>query len=259
MESALRKFSNVESSLLSPYIYNKLLGHDVEDYSRPGLQSDISAPNLPDLNRSQVRAVKHALQRPLSLIKGPPGTGKTVTSATILYQSVKQHCGPVLACAPSNTAVDQLCEKVHKTGLKVVRVYAKSREALETPVAHLALHNQIKTVEGSMEMQQLQLLKEEAGELSSADEKRYRMLREKCEKEVLDMADVICCTCICSGDSRLYGKSFHTILIDESAQAIEPVCSVPLVKGPKRLILVGDSCQLGPVVMSRNAATRGLS
>jgi superfamily I DNA and/or RNA helicase len=89
-------------------------------------------PNLPDLNRSQVSAVKHALQRPLSLIQGPPGTGKTVTSATILYKLVKQHGGPVLVCAPSNTAVDQLCEKVHKTGLKVVRVCAKSREALET-------------------------------------------------------------------------------------------------------------------------------
>jgi regulator of nonsense transcripts 1 len=129
-------------------------------------------PNLPDLNRSQVSAVKHALQRPLSLIQGPPGTGKTVTSATILYKLVKQHGGPVLVCAPSNTAVDQLCEKVHKTGLKVVRVCAKSREALETPVAHLALHNQIKKVEGSLELQKLQLLKEETGELSSSDEKR---------------------------------------------------------------------------------------
>ena len=58
----------------------------------------------------QVYAVKHALQRPLSLIQGPPGTGKTVTSATTTYQLVK-HIGPVLVCAPSNTAVDQLCEK----------------------------------------------------------------------------------------------------------------------------------------------------
>lgn len=64
-------------------------------------------------------AVKHALQRPLSLIQGPPGTGKTVTSATIVYQLVKQGGGPVLVCAPSNTAVDQLTEKIHRTGLKV--------------------------------------------------------------------------------------------------------------------------------------------
>jgi regulator of nonsense transcripts 1 len=66
-----------------------------------------------------VYAVKHALQRPLSLIQGPPGTGKTVTSATIVYQLVKQNGGPVLVCAPSNIAVDQLTEKIHRTGLKV--------------------------------------------------------------------------------------------------------------------------------------------
>lgn len=64
-------------------------------------------------------AVKQALQRPLSLIQGPPGTGKTVTSATVVYHLVKQNGGPVLVCAPSNTAVDQLTEKIHKTNLKV--------------------------------------------------------------------------------------------------------------------------------------------
>ena len=70
----------------------------------------------------QQYALKHALQRPLSLIQGPPGTGKTVTSATIVYQLVKQTGGSVLVCAPSNTAVDQLTEKIHKTGLKVRHV-----------------------------------------------------------------------------------------------------------------------------------------
>ena len=53
---------------------------------RAHLPKHFSAPNLPELNRSQVYAVRHALQRPLSLIQGPPGTGKTVTSATIVYQ-----------------------------------------------------------------------------------------------------------------------------------------------------------------------------
>ena len=66
--------------------------------------------------------MKHAIQRPLSLIQGPPGTGKTVTSATIVYQLVKQNGGPVLVCAPSNTAVDQLTEKIHKTNLKVLQI-----------------------------------------------------------------------------------------------------------------------------------------
>lgn len=92
-------------------------------------------------------AVKHAVQRPLSLIQGPPGTGKTVTSATIVYHLVKQSGGSVLVCAPSNIAVDQLTEKIHRTGLKVVRLCAKSREAIDSPVSFLALHNQIRNMD----------------------------------------------------------------------------------------------------------------
>lgn len=77
--------------------------------------------------------------------QGPPGTGKTVTSATIVHHLVKQTGGPVLVCAPSNIAVDQLTEKIDKTGLKVVRLCAKSREAIDSPVSFLALHNQIRS------------------------------------------------------------------------------------------------------------------
>jgi len=259
MQAALRKFA-VDDTSVSAYIYHRLLGHEVEDVLfRTHLPKHFSAPNLPDLNRSQVYAVKHALQRPLSLIQGPPGTGKTVTSATIIYQLVKLHGGTVLVCAPSNTAVDQLTEKIHKTGLKVVRVCAKSREALDTPVAHLALHNQIKNMENSGELHKLQLLKEETGELSSNDEKRYRILRKQSEKELLDLADVICCTCIGAGDPRLSRMKFSSILIDESMQSTEPECMVPAVLGAKQLILVGDHCQLGPVVMCKKAANGGLS
>ena len=259
MQSALRKFA-VDDSSVSAYIYHRLLGHDVDDVLfRTQLPRHFSAPNLPDLNRSQVYAVKHALQRPLSLIQGPPGTGKTVTSATIIYQLVKQHGGPVLVCAPSNTAVDQLCEKVDKTGLKVLRVCAKSREALDSPVSRLALHNQIQKQEGNMDLYKLQLLKDETGELSSIDEKRYRSLRKKAENDLLDMADVICCTCIGAGDPRLAKMRFSSILIDESMQATEPECMVPTVLGAKQLILVGDHCQLGPAVMCKKVATGGLS
>ena len=52
----------------------------------------------------------------------------------------------VLVCAPSNVAVDQLTEKIHQTGLKVVRVAAKSREAQASNVEHLCLHNFVKAI-----------------------------------------------------------------------------------------------------------------
>lgn len=259
MQSALKTFAVDETSVWG-YIYHKLLGHEVEDVViKCSLPKRFSAPSLPELNHSQVYAVKTVLQRPLSLIQGPPGTGKTVTSATVVYHLSKQNQGQVLVCAPSNIAVDQLTEKIHKTGLKVVRLCAKSREAIDSPVSFLALHNQIRNMDSMPELQKLQQLKDETGELSSTDEKRYRSLKKQCEKELLQHTDVICCTCVGAGDPRLAKMQFRSVLIDESTQATEPECMIPVILGCRQLILVGDHCQLGPVVMCKKAARAGLS
>ncbi|KAH3839137.1 regulator of nonsense transcripts 1-like [Dreissena polymorpha] len=259
MQASMKTFAVDELSVWG-YIYHKLLGHEVEDVViKCTLPKRFSATNLPELNHSQVYAVKTVLQRPLSLIQGPPGTGKTVTSATVVYHLAKQNNGQVLVCAPSNIAVDQLTEKIHKTGLKVVRLCAKSREAIESPVAFLALHNQIRNMDSFPELAKLQQLKDETGELSSTDEKRYRSLKKQCERELLQNADVICCTCVGAGDPRLAKMQFRSVLIDESTQATEPECMIPVVLGCRQLILVGDHCQLGPVVMCKKAARAGLS
>ncbi|OWK49655.1 Regulator of nonsense transcripts 1 [Lonchura striata] len=235
MQSALKTFA-VDETSVSGYIYHKLLGHEVEDVIiKCQLPKRFTAQGLPDLNHSQVYAVKTVLQRPLSLIQGPPGTGKTVTSATIVYHLARQGNGPVLVCAPSNIAVDQLTEKIHQTGLKVVRLCAKSREAIDSPVSFLALHNQIRNMDSMPELQKLQQLKDETGELSSADEKRYRALKRTAERELLMNADVICCTCVGAGDPRLAKMQFRSILIDESTQATEPECMVPVVLGAKQV------------------------
>lgn len=259
MQTGMKTFA-VDETSVSGYIYHKLLGHEVEEQVvKCQLPKRFSAQGLPELNHSQVYAVKTVLQRPLSLIQGPPGTGKTVTSASVVYHLAKQNNGQVLVCAPSNIAVDQLTEKIHKTGLKVVRLCAKSREAIDSPVAFLALHNQVRNMDSVPELQKLQQLKDEQGELSAADEKRYRSLKRNCERDLLQHADVICTTCVGAGDPRLSKFRFRTVLIDESTQATEPECMVPVVLGCKQLILVGDHCQLGPVVMCKKAANAGLS
>ena len=85
----------------------------------------------------------------------------------------------------------------------MVRLCAKSREAIDSPVAFLALHNQIRGAAGAAELQKLQQLKDETGELSVADEKRYRALKKQCERDLLQSADVVCCTCVGAGDPRL--------------------------------------------------------
>lgn len=95
------------------------------------------------------------------------------------------------------------CRQIHRTGLRVVRLCAKSREAIDSPVAFLALHQQIRGAAGAAELQKLQQLKDETGELSVSDEKRYRALKKQCERDLLQSADVVCCTCVGAGDPRL--------------------------------------------------------
>jgi hypothetical protein len=69
MQAALKTFAVDETSVWG-YIYHKLLGHEVEDVViKCQLPKRFSAPNLAELNHSQVYAVKTVLQRPLSLIQ----------------------------------------------------------------------------------------------------------------------------------------------------------------------------------------------
>ncbi len=203
MQKALQKFATNENSV-SGYIYHRILGHEIETHTLktplPKKYTHLfryvsgltvcrtSAPNLADLNHSQAFAVKSVLQRPLSLIQGPPGTGKTVTSATVVYHLAKSVKGQILVCAPSNVAVDQLAERIHRTGLKVVRVTAKSREAVASSVQSLTLHEMVRNADTFPEIQKLIKLKEMQGELNRSDEKRYKKLIRACEQEILTVS-----------------------------------------------------------------------
>lgn len=69
MQAAMKTFA-VDETSVSGYIYHKLLGHDMEEQIvKCTLPKRFSAPGLPELNHSQVYAVKTVLQRPLSLIQ----------------------------------------------------------------------------------------------------------------------------------------------------------------------------------------------
>ncbi len=260
-QQALKTFA-VDETSCSGYIYHKLLGHELDDQTlNVDVAKKITAPGLPELNQSQLYAVRQVLQQPLSLVQGPPGTGKTVTSATIVYHLAKRGNGQVIVCAPSNVAVDHLAEKIEKTGLKVVRISSRSREHLVSSVEHLTLHYQVANIGGSTHkaFQNLQQLKNETGELSAGDEKKYRKAQKKLELEILENADVICTTAVGAGDPRLANFRFRMVLIDEATQATEPECLIPIVMGAKHVVLVGDHFQLGPVVTCKRAYRAGLS
>ena len=62
------------------------------------------------------------------------------------------------------------------------------------------------------ELRKLQQLKEEAGEMTAADERKLRGLQRATEKEILQAADVVCVTCVGAGDLRLNNFRFRQVL-----------------------------------------------
>jgi regulator of nonsense transcripts 1 len=209
MQWALRCFAT-QPTAMSGYIQRRILGipEDPEESQQAQRQllasslsssskqqqqhqTELSAPQLAELNHSQLAAVKTVLQHPLSLIQGPPGTGKTQTSATIVFHLAMQqrqqttHPGPILVCAPSNVAVDQLTEVIHRTGLRVVRLAAKSRESISSSIEFLTLLEQTRNHPGYPDLGRLLKSKDSRGDLSFSEENRLKKLRIKCEMEIL--------------------------------------------------------------------------
>ena len=70
--------------------------------------------------------MQHAMAaRHVALIHGPPGTGKTRTLVEVIRQALERG-ERVLACAPSNLAVDNLLEWLAEAGVPPSRLTAVS-------------------------------------------------------------------------------------------------------------------------------------
>ena len=229
-------------------------------------------PSLEHLNASQQSAIEQALARRMTLIQGPPGTGKTTTATHLLHTMVQLGTGPILATAESNVAVDNLLEGLLDLGVKALRIGrpVKVREALRSATLDAVL-------EDHPMQEELAFLQDEQRELRKAlpslkgkekglmhrdinhNQKEIRRLEDTMTASVLDEAEVICATTIGCGHRLLESRRFPVVLMDEATQATEPSALVPLVKGCRQLVLVGDHQQLPPTVLSRDAEKGGLN
>jgi ATP-dependent RNA/DNA helicase IGHMBP2 len=232
---------------------------------------------IPQLNLSQNRAVRHILSvNDIGVVHGPPGTGKTtslVQAIRLTLQSEKQ----VLVCAPTNSAVDLLTEKLVELGIDVLRLGHPARMAEELMTSSLdgriasspyfkdmknlrrnaeeyfRMAGKYKRVFGREEAQQRTAYYTEAKNCI----KEARLLEDYIIDELFKNTQVICCTPVTSTHRALQRKRFNTLFFDEASQALEPMVWIPLLKC-KRLILSGDHFQLPPVVKSVEAKKGGL-
>ena len=101
-----------------------LLGVRQASYREPKAD-DLFYPSA--LNDSQLVAVRHVISaQDVAIIHGPPGTGKTTTLVQAILETIRRE-RRVLVCAPSNTAVDLLTEKLAERGVNVIRMGNPSR------------------------------------------------------------------------------------------------------------------------------------
>jgi len=241
-------------------------------------QSDL--PDLPEkpraLNDSQWEAVQNALRaRDFAVIHGPPGTGKTVTLAELIKLSVERG-QKVLACAPSNLAVDNLLLRLLALGVKAIRLGHPARvseQLQDATIDYLAKnHPDAKLADKLIRQAQAKLrsasrytrarpapgerqaIRQEARGLFEDAQRIQRQTQE----QILNSADVFCTTLTGIDDNLLGNRRFGLLVIDEACQAPEPACWIPLARAEK-LVLAGDHCQLPPTILSRQASEEGYS
>ena len=136
----------------------------------------------------------------------------------------------ILACTPSNAAADLLVERLAAAGLTVdqlLRLNARSRDIKSIP--------------------------EDVREFSAFPKPKklrtYRVVLTTCSSAALLQT------------LRIPAGHFSHIVIDEAAQAEEPLALIPIAffsDENTNVILAGDPHQLGPVIKSGPASEAGL-
>lgn len=227
----------------------------------------------PNLNQSQKEAVQFALSQPdVGIIHGPPGTGKTTTLIELILQCVRGNNLKVLACAPSNVAVDNILEKlVLQKQENIVRLGHPARafeklqgyslDAVLNDSDNFQIINEIRSEIDEIKKEK----KRFGGENIKSLRKDLKQREKKALEDIIKNCKVVLSTLttaspdgplkdlLKNSDSRL----FDVIVIDECSQALEAACWIALPLA-KKCILAGDHLQLPPTIISDEAAKKGL-
>ena len=221
---------------------------------------------FPWLNPTQEKAVNEVLRaKDVAIVHGPPGTGKTTTLVEAIYETLHRE-SQVLVCAQSNIAVDWISEKLVDRGVNVLRIgnptrvndkmlsftYERRFEAHPDYEMLWAIRKAIRQIRANRKRgndnyhQKLERLKSRAAEIEI-----------RINAELFGEARVIASTLTGSANRLLEGQKYHTLFIDEAAQALEAACWIP-IRRASRVIFAGDHCQLPPTVKSLPALKGGL-
>ncbi|RMY27490.1 hypothetical protein D0865_16000, partial [Hortaea werneckii] len=223
--------------------------------------------NDPSLNDSQKEAIRFTLAtREVSLIHGPPGTGKTHTLIELILQLLARN-ERILVCGPSNISVDNIVERLssHKN-IPMVRLGHPARllpavlnHSLEVLTKTSDAADIVRDIRAEMDAKQASIRKtrsgrERRGIYSEIRElrKEFRQREGRVVKELLRTSKVVVSTLHGAGSFHLKNEEFDVVIVDEASQALEAQCWIPIVMvgAVGKLVLAGDHLQLPPTIKS---------
>jgi len=208
-----------------------------------------------NLNDNQMLAVSKVIdqQRQLTLIQGPPGTGKTTTAIAIICEWVMRYNYKVLATAHSNKGVDNLLQGLVNSGIKVVRV-GRGAPIEGTDLGAYSLETLVDR-HPMMTARKAQA-SQEKGQRTGPQNPMAN--KATVARAVLKEAEVVCATCIGVGSPMVQGIQFELVLVDEATQAIEPAVLIPMTRGARQVVMIGDQAQLPPTCKCPETIMMGL-
>ncbi len=274
MKTVLKELENDKRLLdLFKKLHGEISREDPSDFPIPDSLTFVNK----NLNHSQKVAVA-AISRneDVTIVHGPPGTGKTTTLIEAIMQLIKSG-EKVGVAAPGNAAVDNIAKGLLSHGVRLLRVGNTSKidekVFMHTPEgkSNAKQQKEIKELKiraeefrrmalkykrnfGKAEREQRNLLFREVKNIRA----EIKRLRAYNEAKLFEEADVVLGTPIGLYDAKDNKLSFQTIIIDEAGQCIEPLAWCVFQMAPK-VVLAGDHWQLPPTVLSNEAAGLGLN
>ena len=223
------------------------------------------------LDQDKIQAVKLCCEcHPLTIIHGPPGTGKTTGLAAVILSALANG-SRVLAVAPSHAAVDALTMALLKQWdqeilklpkSKLIRVGNALRLRDDNVLPYLPKLHQSQNLLEELQDVWKSLLTSDKGAKKMLIKEESELLKKAQKSRRTEMFDqvkhsqVVTSTCLTAlAWPRDILQSFDIICIDEAAFAPDWLTLPLILSGVPRIILSGDHCQLPPVVTFQPSIT----
>ena len=224
------------------------------------------------LDQDKIQAVNLCCEcHPLTIIHGPPGTGKTTGLAAVILSELANG-SRILAVAPSHAAVDALTmallkqwnENVLKLPKsKLIRIGNPLRLRDENVLPYLPkLHDQSQCVLEELHEVWTSLINSDKGAKKMLIKEESELLRKSQKSRRSEMfsqikhCSVVTSTCLTAlAWKKEILRRFDIICIDEAAFAPDWLTLPLVLSGVPRVILSGDHFQLPPVVTFQSSIT----